>query len=88
MEMMNQPRCGMADNMGYSNAARRKRYAAMQNVKWPINDLTWRMNSYSNDLPDADIRDIMQRALEVRYLNFIKLLRIQNWYCVIDMFCA
>ena len=73
MEMMNMPRCGMADNMGYSNSARKKRYSAMQNVKWPINDLTWRMNSYSADLPNADIRDIMQRALEVRRFNVIKL---------------
>ena len=63
--MMNLPRCGMPDHMGYANSARRKkRYDAM--ARWPNLDLTWRINSYSPDLPDPAIDRIMEAALVVR----------------------
>ncbi|XP_072050835.1 matrix metalloproteinase-18-like [Amphiura filiformis] len=63
MDMMNMPRCGMPDNMGFSNAARRKRYAAM--ARWDVTDITWRINSYSTDLPEADINRIMADSLKL-----------------------
>ena len=63
MEMMNKPRCGLPDNMGHSNSARRKRYAAM--ARWATNDLSWRINSYTNDLTSDDTKSIMGDALKV-----------------------
>ncbi|XP_072050834.1 stromelysin-1-like [Amphiura filiformis] len=63
MEMMNLPRCGMPDNMGFSHKARRRRYSAM--TMWNKNDLTWRINSNTPDLNNALTKDIMQGALEI-----------------------
>lgn len=62
-DMMNMPRCGMPDHMGYSNSARRKRYAAL--ASWDRNDLTWRINSVTQDLDSAEINRIMAAALKV-----------------------
>lgn len=62
VEMMNLPRCGMPDHMGHNDEVRRKkRYDAM--ARWPKMDLTWRINSYSPDLPDPAIDRIMEAAL-------------------------
>ena len=61
--MMNMPRCGMPDNMGYSNNARRKRFDAV--TRWPQSDLTWRLNTATNDLSRNEIRRIMAEALKV-----------------------
>ena len=64
MKMMNKPRCGVPDNTGFSNAARRKkRYSTV--ARWPTKNLIWRINSFTTDLAETDTRDIVTDALQV-----------------------
>ncbi|XP_066986198.1 matrix metalloproteinase-16 isoform X1 [Macrobrachium rosenbergii] len=55
IEMMNTPRCGVKDKVGYGSEARKKRYA-LQGSRWRVRDLTYRITKYPKALlkPDVD----------------------------------
>ncbi|XP_072050161.1 matrix metalloproteinase-14-like [Amphiura filiformis] len=66
IEMMNTDRCGVMDNMGITTKERKnraKRYDAV--IRWPENEITWRVNSFTPDLGQNEITTIMRRALDV-----------------------
>lgn len=43
--MMNMPRCGVKDTIGYGNSARKKRYA-LQGSRWRVKELTYKISRY------------------------------------------
>ena len=61
MRMMNKDRCGVKDNMGTGNMMRR--FDAM--TPWPEKEITWRVNSFTNDLSREQVISTMRRALGV-----------------------
>ena len=46
IELMNTPRCGVKDNVGPSDNARRKKRYALQGSRWTKDTLTWRISKY------------------------------------------
>ncbi|CAG2122100.1 unnamed protein product, partial [Medioppia subpectinata] len=79
MDMMNEPRCGVADNISsrtkrnykmhskHSKYSKRYRRYALQGSVWPTKNLTWKVTKYSNrdNLRgrDRDIDRLMEYAL-------------------------
>ncbi|XP_050405986.1 matrix metalloproteinase-16 isoform X2 [Patella vulgata] len=74
-QLMTLRRCGVPDNVGIGNGARRKRYA-VQGSKWAKKELTYRTKSYPGALPRNRVETEVKRALEiwskVTPLTFIK----------------
>lgn len=64
IEMMNKPRCGVKDNVGNANKARRRRYA-LHGSKWSTKDLTFRISKYSDQMPKEEVEREIQRAFDV-----------------------
>ena len=74
MDMMNMPRCGVADNVwprtkrNLQNSKRYKRYS-LQGSVWPTKNITWKMADYSRRSNlrgrDQDIERLMDYALTV-----------------------
>lgn len=63
MEKMNQPRCGVPDNM-MGEDARKRRFAAQ--ARWSRMSLTWRIDNVTPDFgAPADIVQVMREALKV-----------------------
>ncbi|XP_050729691.1 matrix metalloproteinase-24-like isoform X2 [Eriocheir sinensis] len=54
LEMMNTPRCGVKDKVGFGTRARRKRYA-LQGSRWRVKTLTYRITKYPNGLLQNDV---------------------------------
>lgn len=67
IEMMNKPRCGVKDNVGNANKARRRRYA-LHGSKWSAKDLTFRISKYSDQMPKEEVEREIQRAFDVMTL--------------------
>lgn len=63
IEMMNKPRCGVKDNVGNANKARRRRYA-LHGSKWSAKDLTFRISKYSDQMPKEEVEREIQRAFD------------------------
>ncbi|CAL4067849.1 unnamed protein product [Meganyctiphanes norvegica] len=61
IKMMNTPRCGVKDKVGYGSVARRKRYA-LQGSRWKVRHLTYQITQYPRASLDktAVDRDISQ----------------------------
>ncbi|KAF3847941.1 hypothetical protein F7725_020969 [Dissostichus mawsoni] len=57
LELMNQPRCGVPDIGEYNHFPR--------NLKWPTNNVTFRIVNYTPDLPKADVDRAIRNALNV-----------------------
>ena len=74
--MMNKPRCGVKDNVGNGNKARRRRYA-LHGSKWAEKDLTFRISKYSEQMSRDDVEREVQRAFDVIILTF-KIISIQE----------
>lgn len=77
IEMMNKPRCGVKDNVGNANKARRRRYA-LHGSKWSAKDLTFRISKYSDQMPKEEVEREIQRAFDVMTLIFLNYILNKN----------
>jgi len=74
IKMMNTPRCGVKDKVGYGVAARKKRYA-LQGSRWKVRHLTYQITKYpraslNRGDVDRDIKQAFQVWEEVTDLTF------------------
>uniref|UniRef100_T1INB6 PNPLA domain-containing protein n=1 Tax=Strigamia maritima TaxID=126957 RepID=T1INB6_STRMM len=65
MTMMNMPRCGVKDKVGYGLEAKRKKRYALQGSRWRVNDLTYRISKYPSRLTKAQVDEEIDRAFKV-----------------------
>jgi len=67
VELMNTPRCGVKDNVGPSDNARRKKRYALQGSRWKVDILTWRVSRYptSGRLAKYEIDDQLKKAFQI-----------------------
>jgi hypothetical protein len=76
MDMMNEPRCGVADNLSLRtnrhynmNSNRRHRRYTLQGSVWPKKNLTWKVTQYSTRDQlrgkDREVDRLMEYALHV-----------------------
>ncbi|XP_061185416.1 matrix metalloproteinase-24-like [Saccostrea echinata] len=63
VDMMGKPRCGVKDNVGNANKARRRRYA-LHGSKWSEKDLTFRISKYSDKMSKEEVDKELQRAFD------------------------
>ncbi|KAK7081846.1 putative peptidoglycan binding domain [Halocaridina rubra] len=64
LEMMNTPRCGVKDKVGFGTEARKKRYA-LQGSRWRVRDLTYSIGKYPKGLLKADVDREIAAAFKV-----------------------
>ncbi|KAK3094384.1 hypothetical protein FSP39_001038 [Pinctada imbricata] len=65
-EMMSRPRCGVKDDIGNANRARRRRRRyALHGSKWSKKTITYRVSKYSNKLEKKTTDKEIQRAFDV-----------------------
>ncbi|XP_023700746.2 collagenase 3-like [Paramormyrops kingsleyae] len=57
LEVMNKPRCGIPDMAEYSTFP--------GNLKWPNNNVTYRIENYTPDLPRSEVDQVIKDALDV-----------------------
>ncbi|XP_043928518.1 collagenase 3-like [Protopterus annectens] len=57
LAIMKLPRCGIPDMAGYN--------LFPNNLKWPTNNVTYRIENYSPDLPPVDVDRAIKKALKV-----------------------
>ncbi|XP_035638204.2 uncharacterized protein LOC118391192 [Oncorhynchus keta] len=58
VKMMKKPRCGLPDvQLG--------RFTTFNNLKWPTNQLTYRIENYTPDMSVAEVDNSIERALQV-----------------------
>ncbi|XP_071241590.1 uncharacterized protein [Salvelinus alpinus] len=58
VKMMKKPRCGLPDvQLG--------RFTTFDNLKWPTNQLTYRIENYTPDMSVAEVDNSIERALQV-----------------------
>ncbi|XP_060082565.1 matrix metalloproteinase-16-like [Ylistrum balloti] len=63
IRMMKMPRCGNSDQMGYSDKARKKRYA-LHGSKWSKHDITYTISQYSKKISKQDVDSEIRRAFD------------------------
>ncbi|OWF43599.1 matrix metalloproteinase-16-like [Mizuhopecten yessoensis] len=63
IRMMKLPRCGNSDDMGYSDQARKKRYA-LHGSKWSKYDITYTISEYSKKISKTDVDSEIRRAFD------------------------
>ena len=79
IELMNTPRCGVKDNVGPSDDAKRKKRYALQGSRWKVKNLKWRISKYpstsrlSKDEIDAEIKQALQIWADHANLKFHKI---------------
>lgn len=64
VKMMNTPRCGVKDRVGFGSEARRKRYA-LQGSRWRVRDITYRITKYPKALLKLDVDREIAGAFKV-----------------------
>ncbi|XP_045581009.1 matrix metalloproteinase-14 isoform X2 [Procambarus clarkii] len=64
LEMMNMPRCGVKDKVGFGADARKKRYA-LQGSRWRVKELTYRITKYPKGLHKNDVDREIEAAFKV-----------------------
>lgn len=64
LTMMNTPRCGVKDKVGFGANARRKRYA-LQGSRWRVKTLTYRITKYPRGLLKNDVDKEIEAAFKV-----------------------
>ncbi|XP_064105371.1 matrix metalloproteinase-20-like [Macrobrachium nipponense] len=64
IQMMNTPRCGVKDKVGYGSEARKKRYA-LEEYRWSSTYLTYRITKYPTALYKADVDRGIAAAFKV-----------------------
>ncbi|XP_027228336.1 stromelysin-3 isoform X1 [Penaeus vannamei] len=64
VKMMNTPRCGVKDKVGYGSDARKKRYA-LQGSRWRVRDLNYRITKYPRGLTKASVDREIAAAFKV-----------------------
>ncbi|XP_075235425.1 matrix metalloproteinase 1 isoform X2 [Lycorma delicatula] len=62
--MMNLPRCGVRDKVGYATDSRSKRYA-LQGSRWRVKDLTYKVSRYPASLRKSEVDDEVKKAFSV-----------------------
>ncbi|XP_067014359.2 matrix metalloproteinase-14 isoform X2 [Anabrus simplex] len=62
--LMETPRCGVKDVVGFGNGARSKRYA-LQGSRWRTKALTYRISKYPRKLGKAEVDDEVKKAFDV-----------------------
>ncbi|XP_069105434.1 matrix metalloproteinase-24-like [Argopecten irradians] len=63
IRMMKMPRCGNSDEMGFSDRARKKRYA-LHGSKWSKYDITYTISEYSKKISKTDVDSEIRRAFD------------------------
>jgi len=64
IELMNTPRCGVKDKIGFGTSSRSKRYA-LQGSRWRVKDLTYKISKYPRNLDKADTDKVVKEAFGV-----------------------
>uniref|UniRef100_A0A0P4W0G4 Peptidase metallopeptidase domain-containing protein n=1 Tax=Scylla olivacea TaxID=85551 RepID=A0A0P4W0G4_SCYOL len=64
LEVMNLPRCGVKDKVGFGTNARRKRYA-LQGSRWRVKTITYRITKYPRGLLKNDVDREIAAAFQV-----------------------
>ncbi|XP_042226891.1 matrix metalloproteinase-16-like [Homarus americanus] len=64
IEMMNTPRCGVKDKIGFGANARKKRYA-LQGSRWRVKEITYRITKYPKGLLRNDVDREIESAFQV-----------------------
>ncbi|KAJ8310167.1 hypothetical protein KUTeg_012032 [Tegillarca granosa] len=64
MFMMKQPRCGVPDDVGSANKARKRRYA-LHGSKWGKKSLTYKISKYGRKMPRTTVDMEIRRAFDV-----------------------
>ncbi|XP_053657492.1 matrix metalloproteinase-16 isoform X2 [Cherax quadricarinatus] len=64
LEMMNMPRCGVKDKVGFGANARKKRYA-LQGSRWRVKEITYKITKYPKALLQNDVDREIKAAFKV-----------------------
>uniref|UniRef100_A0A336MF57 CSON000784 protein n=1 Tax=Culicoides sonorensis TaxID=179676 RepID=A0A336MF57_CULSO len=64
MELMQTPRCGVKDKVGFGSDTRSKRYA-LQGSRWKVKALTYRISKYPKRLNRKEVDDEIAKAFNV-----------------------
>lgn len=64
MELMQAPRCGVKDKVGFGSDTRSKRYA-LQGSRWKVKALTYRISKYPKRLNRKEVDDEINKAFSV-----------------------
>ncbi|CAG0922082.1 unnamed protein product [Notodromas monacha] len=65
VELMQLPRCGVTDNVGYGNKARRRKRYTLQGSRWRVKALTYQITKYPKNLPKSQVDTEIARAFKV-----------------------
>lgn len=67
VELMNTPRCGVKDNVGPSDNAKRKKRYALQGSRWTKDTLDWRISKYptTSRYSKSEIEEQIKKAFDV-----------------------
>lgn len=75
-EMMKRPRCGVRDDVGTSDNARRKKRYALHGSKWSKTQLTYKISKYGSKISKKDVDTEVDRAFaiwsDVSPLTFVR----------------
>ncbi|KAB7503369.1 Matrix metalloproteinase-14 [Armadillidium nasatum] len=63
--MMNMPRCGVKDKIGYGANARRKKRYALQGSRWRVRRLTYKITRYPLSLSKNEVESDVRKAFKV-----------------------
>ncbi|XP_054270072.1 matrix metalloproteinase-2 isoform X2 [Macrosteles quadrilineatus] len=64
LQLMNTPRCGVKDKIGFGTSSRSKRYA-LQGSRWKVKDLTYKISKYPRNLAKAETDKVVKEAFGV-----------------------
>ena len=67
IELMNTPRCGVKDNVGPGDDAKRKKRYALQGSRWKKDTLTWRISQYpsSSRWKKSQVDEEIKKAFDI-----------------------
>ncbi|KAK6633359.1 hypothetical protein RUM44_003961 [Polyplax serrata] len=64
IKLMETPRCGVKDKVGYASDSRSKRYA-LQGSRWKVKNLTYKISKYPRRLKKDEVDTVVKRAFGV-----------------------
>ncbi|XP_046637880.1 uncharacterized protein LOC124316155 isoform X3 [Daphnia pulicaria] len=65
LELINKPRCGVADRIRPSSSSTRRKRFAIQGSHWPKKQLTYKIKKYTEDMPKSDVDRGIARAFQM-----------------------
>ncbi|XP_046458981.1 hatching enzyme-like isoform X1 [Daphnia pulex] len=65
LELINKPRCGVADRTRTGHSSTRRKRFAIQGSHWPKKQLTYKIKKYTEDMPKSDVDREIARAFQM-----------------------